>query len=160
MLQSDPDRYQKAKSELASFRNAKYRRAGALAIDIQLETLERLRGLIANLPVIEEEACRLGIQSVVEGWQAALDDPEARQEAARGLARLSALERMIQKVRSIRLREISAVGEAAERRADLNEGKATARVEMADDELTLEEVEATLREAKEAGTGIDHGSIL
>ena len=75
-MNEHPEEYKKAKGELAALRNAKYRRAGMLAIDKQLFYLESMDD----------------------------DDPE---------------------VLSKEMATIIKIGETAEKRADLNEGKAT-----------------------------------
>jgi hypothetical protein len=82
-----PRKHAEAKQKRIERRNAKYRRVGALAVDIQIGALERYRAVMAG------------------------DDEDAKAE-----------------IRA-RLKDISVIGESAERRADLNEGKVTERTE-------------------------------
>ena len=87
MREQTPQAYEQAKRNLAEARNAKYRRVGALAVDIQLDTLEAYAKVLAG------------------------DDEQAKNA-----------------IRS-RLKDIAAIGEQAEKRVDLNEGRATERTE-------------------------------
>jgi hypothetical protein len=97
-MKNFPVEYAKSKHRHIAHRVAKYRRVGALAVDIQIDTLEKYKEL--------------------------LDTPE---DGLEGEA-LTALQNAKAEVRA-RLKDISAIGEAAEKRADLNEGKATERSE-------------------------------
>lgn len=114
-----PASYAEAKKHLLNKRNAKYRRVGALAVDIQLETLEYYHERLTDTTVNEDKK---------------------------------------QEIRD-KLKDISTVGESAERRADLNEGKATERVINVGMEPTKEEWEEFWKAQGAAGTGIDTESI-
>lgn len=104
-----PEAYKQAKADLLKLRNAKYRRAGALAIDLQLKYLEEFPGDMDAL-------CK-------------------------------------------EIKNIQTVGEAAERRADLNEGKPTERKEAIGREMTIEEMKEHILKVEDAGTGLDEKSI-
>jgi len=113
-----PEDYQSAKDRLLKFRNAKYRRVGALSIDIQLQTLEHYHELL--LTETTSEDCKEYIRS--------------------------------------KIKDISAIGESAERRADLNEGKVTERLAF-ERPLSLEEQREIFLKAQQAGNGLDTESI-
>jgi len=110
-----PRDYKRAKDALAKARNAKYRRVGALAADLQIKTLEYYHQVLDDENVSEE------------------DKKEVRR----------------------RLKDISIVGETAERRADLNEGKVTDRVETVEKPMTAQEWREFLQQVHDAGTGLD-----
>jgi len=118
-LNEFPKKYAEAKKQLAKKRNAKYRRIGALAADIQLDTLEHYSALLKS------------------------DDTGDKDK---------------QVIRD-KLKDISTVGENAERRADLNEGKATDRIVNVGIEPTKEEWSEFWKAQKEAGNGLDTESI-
>ena len=99
MKRETPGWYEKAKRELAAARNDKYRRVGALAVDIQLDTLEVY-------------------QEVLNAKEDGLGDEQ-----------INSLRKAQGEIRA-RVKDIAAIGESAEKRADLNEGKATERTEL------------------------------
>ena len=104
-----PDKRAEAKEQRAQLRIAKYRRVGALALDLKLRYLE-------NFP----------------------DDPELLMKE---------------------IRNIDAIGESAEKRADLNEGKPTERIDTMNDPLTQDEIKQLAEELQNAGNGLDHSSL-
>ena len=118
-LNAFPKEYQEAKRHLAHKRNAKYRRVGALALDIQLDTLEHYHHQLHSEDTSESD----------------------RQEIRE------------------RIKEISTIGESAERRADLNEGKATEIHENRDVPMSIEDLKNYVKQVQDAGTGLDTKSI-
>jgi predicted transcriptional regulator len=89
-INEHPHEKEEAKRSRSELRNAKYRRVGALAVDIQLEVLQSIHRAISSP-----------------------ETPEAEKLLLRD-----------------KLKDISAIGETAERRADLNEGKPTERTDV------------------------------
>lgn len=163
ILKTDPAAYEIACQGLQKLKNAKLRRVSALSTDAMIEFLEKKRAAVAALPEMQEELAGLIIEAVRQNWKTVKADSDADIEAViaahEGLNRIQTLEKEIDLAREIRLKDISAIGEAADRRADLNEGKATERIENVGTELTLEDVEQAIQASKDAGTGIDNGSI-
>lgn len=109
-LKAVPENYKAAKKALAEKRNSKYRRAGALSIDLQLKYLEEFDG--HDRDKLEKE-----------------------------------------------IRNIISINEAAERRADLNEGKPTERVASSGEELSPEDWNKLWQRVGNAGNGLDTESI-
>ena len=140
-----PVEYAKSKHRHIAHRVAKYRRVGALAVDIQIDTLEGYKELLASeeaeaekLAKMEQEYRDAGHEVVMTQIEYALKHkdgvlpPEDKMRAANEAAHKVACQRgKLNQIQAIRasLKDISAIGEAAEKRADLNEGKATERSE-------------------------------
>jgi hypothetical protein len=89
-LNEHPHEKEEAKRIRQELRNAKYRRVGAIAVDIQLEVLQSIYDTLTSPETTDVEKLLL----------------------------------------RDKLKDISSIGETAERRADLNEGKATERTEV------------------------------
>lgn len=117
-LNEFPAKYEEAKKHLLQKRNAKYRRVGALSLDIQLNALEHYQEKLAFESTPEKEK---------------------------------------QEIRD-KLKDISSIGESAERRADLNEGKVTDHIKV-DREPTPDEWKLFWKRNEEAGNGLDTESI-
>jgi len=130
-LRTWPAHYARAKDKARSHRTAKYRRIAAKAADIQLGELERIQNLVAMEDQIRKEVIELKEIQAREGHSELIHDPDTPLEV---LKRVSSTEMLLsQKSREIEdidrmrktLKDYNAIYEAAEKRADLNEGKAS-----------------------------------
>ena len=160
-LNEFPKKYAEAKKQLAKKRNAKYRRIGALASDIQLNTLEHYRSLLEQEDELAAKQIGL-IREICELKKSETKDSDSVQaELSQKKTELYLLEIQLNRISAIRdkIKDISTVGENAERRADLNEGKATDRIVNVGIEPTKEEWEEFWKAQKEAGNGLDTESI-
>jgi hypothetical protein len=164
-LNSFPKKYAEAKKHLAEKRNAKYRRVGALAVDIQTGTLEEYQARLAKEPELKAEYNKLLLESAENGYEDILESEDADIEKKKAvrirMMKISQFKETLLNIEGIRknLKDISTIGESAERRADLNEGKATERVINVGMEPTPEEWQEFWNKQKEAGNGLDIESI-
>jgi len=180
-LNEFPQKYAEAKKRLAKKRNAKYRRIGALASDIQLQTLENSLKLFRKESEWIEELEKLQSEWDEKNYEyyykhlydedetdkdgnvtkAIEIDADTRKKINKLVRRIGRLKKLIQSAEDVRgkIKDISAVGENSERRADLNEGKATDRIVNVGIEPTKEEWEEFWKAQREAGNGLDTESI-
>ena len=112
-----PIQYADAKRKLVELRIAKYRRIGALASDILMATLEQKNNLLSQKDTIKAELKAKQLQL------SECPTKELEQDIAE-------LESLLAEISEIDLKAMSVVAESAERRADLNEGNPTERIEM------------------------------
>ena len=163
-LKEFPVKLDDAKKQRAEFRNAKYRRIGALAVDLQIESLENGQRILAAEPEFIKELEDLQMEAIEGDYDDKLEsetkefkiDADLKIQILKTHHRIIWLKEMINQAGQVRgnLKTLSAVGDTAERRADLNEGKPTERTEITET-LSMEEMEQRMKAAKEAGNGID-----
>ncbi len=164
-LNQFPEKYAEAKKHLLEKRNAKYRRTGSLAVDIQIHTLEEYHRRLMNEPELKTEYSKLILESVENGYGDIIDkdksNPELKRKARICIIKIEQLRETLLNIEWIRknVKDIAAIGDTAEKRADLNEGKATERVVNVGLEPTKEEWEEFWKAQKSAGVGIDSESI-
>lgn len=164
-LKHFPKEYKEAKQKLIEKRNAKYRRAGVLAIDIQIATLENAQKLIYQEHSLLEELEELQLKTIefrYDEKRIAEGTPDdVKIEIEKHNRRILQIENALNVISDIRanIKDFKDVGEAAERRADLNEGKPTERTEDINRPMTVTELETCLKSIKDAGTGLDNHSI-
>jgi hypothetical protein len=143
-MKEHPRDYEAAKGELAMMRNAKYRRAGALAIDLQVGTLEHCHKILGVELKYLAELEKLELAIIENDYDNIVDDPEASQEekieARKAIRKRDKVKEITNEAATIRgqFKDFSKVGETAERRADLNEGKATEITEHKGTTLKIE----------------------
>jgi len=165
-LKQFPAKYKEAKILLLQKRNAKYRRVGALSVDIQLETLETMKGLLEKEQSLLEEIESLELKTIEGRYDTKLLDKniaeDVKVEIQKHNRRIEQIHNALESIGNIRaeIKDISNIGENAERRADLNEGKPTERVQEVGREPTESEWKAYWQAQREAGNGLDNGSIV
>lgn len=164
-LKQFPKEYKEAKQQLLEKRNAKYRRAGALAIDIQIESLENAKKLLEQEQPLIEELNKLELESIDNSYDEMLTKTDTSENQKiiirKHNRRIEQIQDTLKYISNIRsnIKDFKDVGESAERRADLNEGKPTERTEDINRPMTVSELEAHLKAIKDAGTGLDKQSI-
>ena len=131
-LREFPKDYAEAKRKRCEQRNAKYRRVGALAVDIQIRTLEGYQALLDEESILRDELSELELEAV-KGDYEHLSTKENVPEAIRlHTHKVERLRQRLSEADMVRgsLKTIVLAAEKAEERADLNGGKATKRTEL------------------------------
>jgi hypothetical protein len=144
-----PDRYDEAKARRQVLRTGRYRRIAALSQKVQIKTLEKYEALLSQEDALAAEMLEINAKAIREDWAAVkLAFAEAMAEARkneedppappaellaiwRQEARRQEIEEKLEQISHIhsKLKDISLVGSAAEKQADLDDGKPTARVD-------------------------------
>jgi hypothetical protein len=150
-----PDRYEEAKARRQAIRTGRYRRIAALSQGVQIKTLETYQALLDKEDKILEELAAMELQASQEDWEgtvsrfneacelsnhgvkgkngnmAPIPTPESITLTRTKLWQLGNLRAQASSIAQIKakLKDISLVGAAAEKQADLDEGKPTERVD-------------------------------
>jgi hypothetical protein len=144
-----PDRKDEAKARRQEIRTGKYRRIAALSQHVQIKTLDKYIELLHQEDALCEEFTGLIELSMVQDWEAILQSyrescfeaakekqpkpspPPELLEIWRKKYRQREIEAKLDEITHIRskLKDISIVGAAAEKQADLDDGKPTERVD-------------------------------
>jgi hypothetical protein len=131
IAEADPQAKKDAKEARQDVRASKYRRAGALAIDLQLRTLEHCHHLLDIEQDLLKQRHQIEQEIIAKDYEAISKDTENKLES-RVKAKMILLKRdhiceLIDEAAIIRgkFKDFSSVGDIAERRADLMEGNPT-----------------------------------
>ena len=131
-MNEHPQDKDEAKRRRTEKRNAKYRRVGALAVDIQIRTLEGYQELLDEENILRDELSELELEAVKGDYEHLSTKENVPEEIRLHTHKIQQLRQRLSEADMIRdsLKTIVLAGESAEKRADLNEGKATERTEF------------------------------
>jgi hypothetical protein len=144
-----PERYDEAKARRQLISTGRYRRIAALSQGIQITTLEKFMALLPQEDTLAAEMLEINAKAIREDWEAiklayseacvsaaAAKNPKPAppaelMEVWRQEARRQEVEDKLKQIDYIhsKLKDISLVGSAAEKQADLDDGKPTERVD-------------------------------
>ena len=144
-----PDRKDEAKARRQFIRTGKYRRIAASSQHIQIKTLDKYISLLDQEDDLREEIAGIREKATVEDWESvklvyaetiveAAKEHQSRpapppelMEIWRQEARQQEIEAKLDEIVCVRskLKDIALVGAAAEKQADLDDGKPTERVD-------------------------------
>lgn len=144
-----PDRKEEAKARRQLVRTGKYRRIASLSQDFQINTMEKFLDLLSREDDLREELAAIEEKAMKENWERVKSEysnacnnasktkelnPAPIEELMavwRQEARRQRIEEQLDQINLIqsKIKDISLIGAAAEKQADLDDGKPTVRVD-------------------------------